>query len=57
MNLAATDLIATKEDIDAVTTAALDYIEGHVDGDAERHARACHRECVKRRFVTDEESG
>ena len=57
MSLAPTDLIAPKEDIDGVTAAALDYIEGYVQGDAERHARAYHPECIKRRYTTDEESG
>jgi len=40
-----------------VTTAALDYIEGYIEGDAERHARAYHPECIKRRYTTDEDSG
>lgn len=48
---------ASQEDIDAVTRAALDYIEGYTQGDADRHARAYHPECIKRRYVTDEESG
>lgn len=48
---------ASAEDVEAVRTAALDYIEGYVQGDAERHARAYHPECVKRRFVVDEETG
>jgi hypothetical protein len=57
MKLAPTELDASQEDIDGVTRAALDYIEGYVEGDAERHARAYHPECVKRRFATDEETG
>lgn len=57
MALAPTELNAPKEDIDGVMTAALDYIDGYIDGDAERHARAYHPECIKRRYVTDEESG
>ena len=40
-----------------MTTAALDYIEGYIEGDAERHARAYHPECIKRRYTTDEDSG
>ena len=57
MPLAPTELIATKEDIDGVMAAALDYIDGYIEGDADRHARAYHPECIKRRYVTDEESG
>jgi predicted lipid-binding transport protein (Tim44 family) len=57
MALAPTELIAPKEDIDGVRAAALDYIDGYIAGDAERHARAYHPECIKRRYVTDEESG
>jgi len=57
MSLAPGDLQASTDEIDAVRNAALDYIEGYVTGDAERHARAYHPECVKRRFVTDEETG
>lgn len=57
MALAPVELVATKEDIDAVMGAALDYIEGYIEGDPERHARAYHPECVKRRYVTDEDTG
>lgn len=57
MALAPTELVASQEDIDAVMATAVDYIDGYVEGDAERHARAYHPECVKRRYVTDEESG
>ncbi len=56
MALAPTELIAAKEDIDGVMAAALDYIDGYISGDAERHARSYHPECIKRRYVTDEES-
>lgn len=54
---APTELVASQEDIDGVMAAALDYIDGYVEGDAERHARAYHPECVKRRYATDEASG
>jgi hypothetical protein len=57
MALAPSELIAPQEDIDGVMTAALDYIDGYIGGDAERHARAYHPECVKRRYRTDDESG
>ena len=57
MVLAPTELVAPQEDIDGVMAAALDYIDGYVEGDAERHARAYHPECIKRRYVTDEASG
>lgn len=48
---------ASQEDLDAIERAALDYLEGYVTGDPERHRRAYHPECVKRRFTLDEESG
>jgi hypothetical protein len=54
---APTELTAAKKDIDGVMAAALDYIDGYINGDAERHARAYHPECIKRRYITDEESG
>lgn len=57
MTLVPTELIATKEDIDGVMTAALDYIEGYVEGNADRHARAYHPECIKRRYTIDDDSG
>lgn len=57
MSLAPTELAASQEDIDAVMRAALDYIEGFLEGDAKRHERAYHLECIKRRFVEDEDSG
>lgn len=57
MALAPTELVAPQEDIDAVMKAALDYIDGYIEGDAERHARAYHPECLKRRYSTDEETG
>lgn len=57
MTLAPTELVAAQEDIDAVMAAAFDYIDGYIEGDAERHARAYHPECLKRRYETDEESG
>lgn len=57
MGLAPTDLAASPEDIDAVTRVALDYIDGYTLGDTERHGRAYHPECVKRRYAIDEASG
>jgi len=57
MALAPTEIEAAQDDIEGVMTAALDYIEGYIDGDAERHARAYHPECIKRRYTTDEDSG
>ena len=57
MTLAPEKLDASKEDIDAITAAAMDYIEGYVTGDAERHSRAYHPECLKRRLGRDEETG
>lgn len=57
MTLSPTQLMASQEDINAVRDAALDYIEGYVQGDAERHALAYHPECIKRQFATDEATG
>ena len=57
MGLAPERLTASQEDIDAVRTAALDYLEGFIEGDPERHARAYHPEAIKRRFSRDEEYG
>lgn len=57
MTRAPTEPAASKDDVDGVMSAALDYIDGFTQGDPDRHARAYHPECVKRRFVTDEESG
>lgn len=57
MALAPEKLDASQEDIDAITRAAVDYLEGYVTGDTERHARAYHSECLKRRFGRDGESG
>ena len=57
MTIAPERLHASQEDIDAITNAALDYLEGFVEGDPERHARAYHPECVKRRYGVDDESG
>lgn len=57
MSLAPAEITASQEDIEDVTTAALDYIEGFLERDPDRHGRAYHPECIKRRFITDEESG
>ena len=48
---------APQKDIDGVLRAAHDYIEGYLEGDPERHARAYHPECIKRRYAHDDESG
>jgi hypothetical protein len=57
MALAPPELVAPQEDIDGVMGAARDYIDGYIEGDAQRHARAYHPECIKRRYVTDKDSG
>lgn len=54
---AATGLAASQSDIDAVMRVARDYIDGFTRSDVDRHARAYHPECIKRRYVTDENSG
>lgn len=53
---APTDVTASSEDLEQIRRVALDYVEGYLDGDANRHARAYHPECLKRRMVVDEES-
>lgn len=50
-------LTASRDDIEAVTRAAMDYIHGFTEADPERHRQAYHPECVKRRYIADEESG
>lgn len=57
MALVPAEIEAAQDDIEGVMTAALDYIEGYIEGNAERHARAYHPECIKRRYATDEDSG
>jgi Putative lumazine-binding len=41
----------------AIRQAALDYIEGYYEGDAERMERAVHPELAKRIVLTDRKSG
>ncbi len=48
---------ASQEDLEGIERAALDYLEGYVTGDPERHLRAYHPECVKRRLDTDPDTG
>ena len=57
MALAPKTLDAPQADIEAVTQVAREYIESYAHGDAERHARVYHPECLKRRYVTDDPSG
>ena len=57
MTVVAAGLEASREDIEGIQTAALDYVEAYVMGDEDRHARAYHPECLKRRLSTDEASG
>ncbi len=44
----------TEADIEAITTAAMDYLEGFLSGDSLRHLDAYHPEAVKRRYTEDE---
>ena len=48
---------ANQADLDAIEQAALDYLEGYVTGDPDRHLRAYHPEAIKRRLVEDPDSG
>ena len=57
MTLTPERLDATSEDVEGVTEAVKAYVEGFVTGDADRHERAYHHECVKRRLVRNPESG
>lgn len=57
MALAPKTLDAPRADIDAVTQVAREYIDSYARGDADRHARVYHPECLKRRYVADEASG
>lgn len=40
----------SSEDIDAIREAALDYLEGYVSADAQRHHGSYHPEAIKRRY-------
>jgi len=55
--MARTRLDPAQADVEAVTRVAHDYIESYARGDAERHASVYHPECLKRAYVTDDESG
>jgi Putative lumazine-binding len=50
-------LDASQDEVDAIMRAARDYVDGYTTRDPERHARAYHPESVKRKYVTDAESG
>lgn len=47
------DFTATREDLDAITRASADYIEGWYTGDGERMRRCLHPELAKRTVVED----
>ncbi len=47
---------APDSDLDGIAAAALDYLEGYVLADSERHARAYHPEAIKRRYTEDEDA-
>jgi hypothetical protein len=40
----------SQSDIDEINRVALDYLEGYVSGDAQRHLRSYHPEAIKRRY-------
>jgi hypothetical protein len=54
---AATDSRSLQADREAITQAALDYIDGFYEGSAERMERALHPDLAKRNIVTDRETG
>ncbi len=45
----------SEEDIETITKAVLDYLEGYVAGDAQRHLGSYHPEAVKRRYNQHED--
>ena len=47
------DTVVSDTDRAAIVAAATDYIEGWLDGDAERMARALHPDLVKREVQPD----
>jgi hypothetical protein len=51
------DSIPSPEDIDGITQASRDYIEGWYSGDAERMRRGLHPELVKRTLMYDAGGG
>ena len=46
---------SAQDDVDAITRVALDYLEGYVSGDPQRHLRSYHPEAIKRRYTEDED--
>ena len=44
-----------QQDLDAITRTALDYLEGFVLADPDRHLSSYHPEAVKRRFAQDQD--
>ncbi len=57
MTLAPARLEFSQEDVDGITKASLDYVEGFTQGDADRHALAYHPEALKRRYDKSDVSG
>lgn len=57
MTLAPSRLEASQEDIDGITKATLNYVEGFTTGDAERHSLAYHPEALKRRYDDSDVNG
>ncbi len=50
MSLAEDGVGVSQSDIESIRQVALDYLEGYVSGDAERHLRSYHPEAIKRRY-------
>ena len=40
----------SESDIESIRQVAMDYLEGYVSGDAERHLGSYHPEAIKRRY-------
>ena len=47
----------SKDDLEAITAVARDYIDGWLDGDEQRMRRALHPDLVKRTIAHDPERG
>ena len=52
-----TGYLDSTKDTEAITKAALDYIEGWYEGNAERMERALHPELAKRGIFVDKKTG
>ena len=47
----------SESDIEAISQVALDYLEGYVSGDGDRHLSSYHPEAIKRRYSVGTDGG